>query len=46
MSAARPPEGVQHRSAQHEGTPLNIHLDEATARAEIVRVGRSLFERG
>ena len=29
-----------------EGSPVSGFLDEATAHAEIVRVGRSLFERG
>jgi ribulose-5-phosphate 4-epimerase/fuculose-1-phosphate aldolase len=46
MSTAGPPQGAQHRSAQREGTPVSDMLDEAGARAEIVRVGRSLFERG
>ena len=33
MSAARPPEGARHRSAQHEGTPMTTLLEAKALRA-------------
>ena len=38
MSAARPPEGAQHRSAQHEGTPVSGAPVKATGPLAGVRV--------